>query len=215
MSRSDWLLVSLGSLTMLAGIAVRPAHVFPAYRAMFLLSAVLTLGGAVMAVVPLVTRVKLCRPPIDEENLIGHCRSVCQHLIVAVLGWALGVFLILLAFPGLVRVEGYVLHVASPWAMGVSLAVYLPCVVIWFCLMRRRPFPSQAVRKALGVAVPAVVTIPFLVLAVGGAMVVATHSYPVWSLACVWLVLGMQAVLTALIASCCYWFALWGLAAGA
>ena len=212
-SRSDVRLVILGTLMLIGGEALHPRQVLW-HGSQFIAFALLCCSGAIVAVIPLFRRLRLVRTPVSDTRIISKCKTWSLVLAGFVIAYMFSFIVVVAAFPNLMVPAGYfvgglgtaeLITIAGPVMIGM-----------WFAVMRKRPFPKRLFERNSVVATYVAICISalYVPLIMHVRFLTASGFHPLPGVIAAYCVVIASAMLTGLVVGCCYWFALWGLAAG-
>lgn len=210
----DWVMLLAGTAMLSVGSLLRltyPTIGTERYAA----SGILRMAGAVIVLVPLLHTIKRPRPPIQDVRLLRICKHTALALVVAVVGLGASFPLLSVWFPDLEASAARLIGTSLRATLAISGSIYTTAFVVWYQLMKRRPFPSPITRKALALGVPLLVVAAYVPAMLMVRAAATECMVPSVVIASSFLMVGLTAVAEAALISCYLWLALWGLAAGA
>jgi len=210
----DWILLLIGTTMLLAGTALLLAS-STIYSERHAVGAVLKLAGVVVVMVPLIRTVKRVRPPIEDARLLAICKRTALVLVVATVGGASLFPLLSALLPDLQTSAACIAGRSLSVTLVTSGSVCTMVLVVWYYLMRHRPFPSPITRRVLAPGVPLIVVATYVPIMLRVYSAATDGLYPSAAIAAAISMVLLVAAVEAAGIACFYWMALWGLAAGA
>jgi len=215
-TQSYWVLLVIGTLILGVGELIRPGRPL-AHGLQMLASGVLTMAGMTLLAALVIGGTSLKRPAIDDAHFLRKCRRSFVMLAAGMFGVFLLFILFAASFPSLFVPASYFVGRGMRSAMTVPMFLYVPLVIVWFFLFRRKPFTVGLLRRGrmLWLFGITAVVLSFLHLALHVGSFAATGFHPSAGVASAYVVISLAAVMESLIVLSTYWLAVWGLAAGA